>query len=117
MSDETGRASPSQSFVDLVAQSGPFLPHESPEKRTVEFVGRVYSAAAEGTFTMALLPGADRVERVIEASVADVVHHEIAFEDTSGRKTLKVRMPEDAPPSSTPSRSGRVRTAAPAAAR
>src|SRR5947209_4390955 len=93
--DETGQGPSNQSFRDLVSQSGPFTPREGSEKRIVEFVGRVYSAAAEGAFTMALLPGADGVERIIEANVADVVHHETAFEDSSGRKTLKVRLPED----------------------
>src|SRR5690348_2825263 len=96
MSDEAEQGGPNQSFADLVSNSEAFSARDIPPKRIVEFVGRVYRAG-EGAFTMALLPDSDGLQRVIEANVADVVHHEVVFEDSSGRKTLKVRLPEDAP--------------------
>src|SRR5580704_15091618 len=97
MSDEPEHPAPKQSFADFVGQSDKHSPNE-PEKRIVELVGRVHRGDDPSTFTMALAPdGRGGAGRVIEAKVADVVHHEVAFEDSAGRKTVKVRLPEDAP--------------------
>src|SRR5262245_63093277 len=94
MSDTSGN-NPAN-FTDVVAESGPFSPEEGPEKRIVEFVGRVFSGSIADTFTMSLLPDASGVARVIEANSADVVGYDVAFEDSAGRRTYKVRVPEDA---------------------
>ena len=97
MSDEPEHPAPKQSFADFVGQSDKHSPNE-PEKRIVELVGRVFRGDDPSTFTMALAPdGRGGAGRVIEGKVADVVHHEVAFEDSTGRKTMKVRLPEDAP--------------------
>src|ERR1043165_7885740 len=86
-----------ESFAQVIGKSGRYQVQEAePEKRVVEFVGRVYRAADAGSFTMALASVVRGVDRLIEANVADVVEHEVAFEDSSGRKTMKVRLPEDA---------------------
>src|SRR5262249_58982900 len=83
---------PPKDFADVVKESDAYSGPPQPEKRIVEFVGRVFRGDDDSTFLMALAPG----DRLIEANVADVVHHDVAFEDSSGRKTLRVRLPEDA---------------------
>jgi len=92
---ETPRSPPS--FADVVKESAPYSSPAEPEKRIVEFVGRVFRTDDDSTFLIALIPDAQRTDRVIEGNVADVLHHDMAFEDSAGRKTMRVRMPEDAP--------------------
>src|SRR5580704_12089569 len=91
--DKSEEPTPPKSFADVVAESAAHSGAPEPDKRIVEFVGRVYRGDDDSTFLMALIPG----DRLIEANVADVVHHDVAFEDSAGRKTLRVRLPEDAP--------------------
>src|SRR5882672_4781003 len=97
MSNGSGEPTSNQSFAELVGQSGTYSPQQEPEKRVVELVGRVFRADDPSMFTMALASEGRGPGRAIEAKVADVLHHEVAFEDSAGRKTLKVRLPEDAP--------------------
>src|SRR3954464_2798712 len=82
-----------ESCAQVIGNRGEYQVEAEPEKRVVEFVGRVYRAAHDGTFTMALASDVRGVDRLIEPNVADVVEHEVAFEDSSGRKTMKVRLP------------------------
>jgi hypothetical protein len=97
VSEESRNQPSNQSFAEFVRQSDPYSPQEQPEKRIIEFVGRVFRAQDDGAFTMSVLPETRGVGRVIEVRVEDVLHHEVVFEDSSGRKTVKVRLPEDAP--------------------
>ncbi len=97
MSDPAAPTPSTPSFADIVAQSGPFDPNATPATPTVELMGRAFSSDQPDRFVFALTPGVDGIERVVEANVADVVSHETVFEDSSGRKTLKVRLPPDAP--------------------
>ena len=97
MSEESRDQPSNHSFAEFVRQSDAYSPEEQPEKRVIEFVGRVFRAEGDQGFTMSVLPETRGVGRVIEARVDDVLHHEVVFEDSSGRKTVKVRLPEDAP--------------------
>jgi len=90
--DESGNSS----FAEFLKDCGPYSRDEPPEQRIVEMVGRVFANDDDASFLLVLLPDAQGTTRLIEAKVEDVLRHEIAFEDSAGRKTAKVRLPEDA---------------------
>ena len=87
--DDTGQES-GRDFRKFIEGAEPRGPDELPERRIVEFVGRVFKSETPDTFEMAFTSPETGDERVIEARVEDVTRYEVAFEDSSGRKTCKV---------------------------
>jgi hypothetical protein len=84
-----------QTFGEFVGGSGKMPDSGGAVPRSVDLVGEVFAGEDDSTFLIRMsLSGAG--DYVIEGRIDDVSAFEIAFEDSAGRKTTRVRVPETA---------------------
>ena len=83
-------------FENVINSSEVFSKREFPEKGIVEFIGRVQKSDEKGKFILRILSGVPGFEHILEMDVRDVKEYESIFEDSAGRKTFRIRLPQDA---------------------
>jgi hypothetical protein len=80
-------------FREAVAGSELFTSPSAPAEPWVEFVGRVHKTADAGKGVLLLPARNEWGELALEFDLDDVLSSELLFEDSSGRRTYRVRLP------------------------
>jgi hypothetical protein len=80
-------------FREAVAGSELFTPPSAPGETWVEFIGRVHKTADAGKGVLLIPARNEWGELALEIDLDDVLAAELLFEDSSGRRTYRVRLP------------------------
>ncbi len=83
-------------FAEVVKNAETFTGEVPKTKLSVEFTGNILKSAEKGKFILQLPGGYPGGGQCMEMNIDDIEDHDLVFEDSAGRKTYKVRLPEDA---------------------
>ena len=86
-----------QPFDEIVARAEFYTAATPQAPNLMEITGRVEQSKEKGKFILAVPTGIPNSDQILEMDIQDVKDYEMIFEDSTGHKTYRLRVPQDAP--------------------